>query len=250
MELLVLLIFIAVGCILFYFARRRNKMQASYIYIKQPLPSDFNTINTILIFDLHRVIFLRDFKKTFAVLLKPVNGLPFIFRFAKPKILKYALSLSRREGSDEEFLLFLTQYYPQLLAYKGQIKDLVSAYYPVKELITLIELLRKKGYSVHIASNIGATFLDGLTLQYPHIFSLFDVIKTVQNKQDGTPPVVKPNLAYFQEYIDQFNPNGKHMIFIDNNIKNLEACSQAGLIGIRFESSNQLEKILKNLTIL
>ena len=59
----------------------------------------------------------------------------------------------------------------------------------------------------------------------------------------------KPFDSIYNLTLERFNIKAEHAIFIDDNLRNIEAANNLGINGIRFESPEQLLKQLKTFNI-
>jgi 2-haloacid dehalogenase len=66
----------------------------------------------------------------------------------------------------------------------------------------------------------------------------------------GVEKMRKPHPSFYQILFDRYNVNPKHALFIDDNIKNIEAANSIGLTTIHFTSPQQLQTQLDRLGIL
>ena len=66
----------------------------------------------------------------------------------------------------------------------------------------------------------------------------------------GTEKTRKPFPVFYKILFDRYNVNPKDAIFIDDNLRNVEAGRELGLTGIHFKSPEALEKELQELKIL
>jgi 2-haloacid dehalogenase len=66
----------------------------------------------------------------------------------------------------------------------------------------------------------------------------------------GIEKMRKPHPEFYQILFDRYNVKPKHAVFIDDNIKNIEAADSIGLTTIHFKSPEQLQNELAHLGIL
>lgn len=57
----------------------------------------------------------------------------------------------------------------------------------------------------------------------------------------GEEKLIKPDKKLYHLLLDRYNLNAENTIFIDDNIKNIKAAKEIGMVAIHFESSGQLE---------
>ena len=63
----------------------------------------------------------------------------------------------------------------------------------------------------------------------------------------GEEKLIKPDKKLYHLLLDRYNLNVEKTIFIDDNIKNIKAAEEIGLIAIHFENSSQLEAKLQSI---
>jgi len=207
-----------------------------------------NHKNTIILLDLHGVVFEFDWPKIIDLFKKRTDKWWILIRFLRPELLLYAGSLLYNQGSWIEFINYLQKKYPQLMQYIPLIKDMFNQQKPIKPTIKIIKELKEQGYQIDIASNIGRVFFEHLQKVYPAIFSNFNQIKIISGH--GASLSKKPSLNFFREYIAAFNSHGKHIVFIDNHLPSVRTAQKLGMIGIHYETPDKLKKQLQNLDIL
>ncbi len=66
----------------------------------------------------------------------------------------------------------------------------------------------------------------------------------------GDEGIRKPEVAFFQILFDRYNVKPEDAVFIDDNLRNIEAARTLGIQSIRFTSPEELEKELETLQIL
>ena len=125
-------------------------------------------------------------------------------------------------------------------------------------MIPILIALKKAGYTLHVASNIGTDIYKKLKEQLEQsgdtIFAYFDhdthgmegktidyTISTIQ----------KPDIRYYQEYQDTYDPkHEKLIVFIDDKRINITPATMQGFVGIHFKNAEQLYNDLHMLGIL
>ncbi len=122
--------------------------------------------------------------------------------------------------------------------------DTSCKYTPMKNTIAIITMLKNLGYQHDLGSNVSYSTFQTFKNMYLDIFSSFTNFHIITI---NTPR--KPNIEYFIEYNKNYNKQQKHVIFIDNKLKNIKAAQKTGMIGIHFVSAQQLYKDLKKLGI-
>jgi len=128
------------------------------------------------------------------------------------------------------------------------INQLFSDLYPIEGTVDIIHELKEKGYSLHILSNIWPSSYAVLEKNFSALFSLFDTVQI--QIREGDNRIEKPTPAYFQHYLDQYNPKNKQIIFVDDKEKNIKAAQQHDIIGVKFENPKQLRNAFSQLNLL
>lgn len=195
--------------------------------------------NTIILFDLHQVLFSHNYTQMLIECIKNI----YLIRLLRPALIKKTINLLRRKGSGQELLVFIEQHYPHLAHTTAGIVAIANAQKLIPAMHTLVKELKTKGYEVHIASNIGETFFDDLYKRHTDFFALFDYIKIVTQQKNNV-LIRKPMPAFFTNYQKEANPQNKNVIFIDDNKKHLHAARAHGFTPVLFKSSQQVRKIV------
>lgn len=210
----------------------------------------YSPTNTIFFFDLHDVILKPDIPKRMKIALNnPLQGLKLGIRAQTNKNWRNGeqLQIELRQKGDKKLAKVVRQF---SAAYKVDI-----------EVFQILKQLKSKGYTICMASNIGAHNLDDL-LDESHprnkiksaecvtlrdVFALFDDLIFVDYENDDV--VSKPDPRYFTLLHDR-RGLAEHIMFIDDNKKNIAAAHACGIHGIRFTSAEKLSHDLKTLGIL
>jgi len=112
----------------------------------------------------------------------------------------------------------------------------------------IIRELKRQGYNLHIATNMGVIDLNYFTNECEDtkdLFALFDKKKAVDRNDN---PVAKPDHAYFEDAFANYSSGKKYRVFIDDTKRNVKAFKTVGgeyAKGIRFKSAEQLAQDLK-----
>lgn len=127
-------------------------------------------------------------------------------------------------------------------------QEMAAAYDPIAGMQELLEELHQRGYTQRIATNMSAQDYENLVKKHPQLFKYLDGGLTVDATQQ--PIIRKPLPEYFEHYDHSYNADhAKKIIFIDDNILNVNAAQAHGMIGILFKSTEQLRRDLKALGI-
>ncbi len=230
----------------------RNTMLALTCILSMQIAAHptFNPKNTTIFFDLHDVVLKVDKKERFKLALKNLGT-----------SLKLAFNKVSRKNcaNGEEYALLLKK---KGYAKEAKLVRKMSAAYKVnKDVLCIIKTLQAKGYTVNMASNIGAQHLEDLInpghikghekrkkrMKVRSAIESFDDLVFVDYETDRV--IAKPSRAYFELLRDNCGRD-KHAIFVDDSRTNVHAAQRSGLHGIRFTSAKQLKKDLQKFGIL
>lgn len=197
--------------------------------------------NTIIVFDIHGVLFKPDYVQIINAFLRS----PYKYR-----CMRYALypstwadysQLVHEQLIMERFFAYFIDKYPELQPCLSLLVTIANAQKPIDSIIALAEQLYRAGYTLHIISNIGEPLGKDLQRKFPGIFKYFSVIKTPTLKNKFKK---KSHVLFFQEYLQEHNHLGKQVILIDDNEQNIQIARKVGIHGIFFLNERQLKKEL------
>lgn len=221
-------------------------------------------------FDIHKVLVQKNTKSILQTILKSPHKWQLLGILINPRLIAglagmvYQAMVNNmpwaphkyKELTAEELICIVREYgNEELLALTIQIVNTQHVDPEVKEIVTA---LKEQGYPLRIASNIGKDiyikFKQQLEDSNANIFALFEQDehgmegKTIDYRVS---PVQKPDLSFFQEFLDAYDPEGKKLfIFIDDKLVNVKAASQKGFVGIHFKNAAQLKNDLHELGVL
>ncbi len=134
----------------------------------------------------------------------------------------------------------------------------VNAQRPDPDVETILKELKQRGYTLHIASNIGTQIFiklkEQLTVLGQNIFVYFD--KDAEGMEGKTVDccknrVEKPDPEYYKQYLDLYDPDrSKLIIFVDDKLVNILPAVAQGFLGIHFKNPAQFRHDLMSLGIL
>jgi len=195
--------------------------------------------NIIITFDLHEVIFTFDYKKVATILWNTPHKwklfttlfhLPFIWNLVK---------MVWNDATDEAFYKLFEQRRPILLPL---VIKMTNAQKIIPGMETIVKELADQGYTLHILSNIGPRRFKQLSQDFPQVIGNFKTAKIVQPHSN---PTKKPAVEFFQDYLKNYIKPGQHVIFIDDNKKNIQSARSLGITAIPFKSAAQLRNELE-----
>lgn len=230
---------------LFFLVKKTIKACAIY---NQPtaLPQKPNPENTIIVFDIHGVLFHHHYAsmlKQFARTGLFFKVIPHLFNV---HLIKTALRLVYTNAVPEAYMVGLATQFPYLKPYSSVSITIANTQIPQFSVWNIVRNLKKQGYTLHILSNIGPITFEDLRSKYPEIFSEFDAVKvaSAQENYQG-----KPHPVIFKKYFAQHNSADKQVIFIDDKPKNIKASLQYNMAPIFFCCSTHLQQKLNLLGI-
>jgi FMN phosphatase YigB (HAD superfamily) len=217
----------------------------------------YNPNTAIIAWDFHDVLVHKNWWAMLQRIGKILNESKNRWQLVKviPSILFDAYKIKDNCSSAEELIAAFLNKYPVLAPHKKELLMVINQHEPNNESVKILRQLKKEGYRNFLASNIGKTSLKIMQQLFPRIFKQFDgdYIPQTESTLGYQSLIAKPCIEYYQEFRDYLKTKGidkqTAIIFIDDNIKNIEAANNSGLniIGILFTSPEQLNTDLNNL---
>ncbi len=129
---------------------------------------------------------------------------------------------------------------------------IANAQHPLPTMDSLVHELASHNYEQYIASNIGPTAFIQLIdpKRYPALVPLFTHLNVpaaqITQIEDGS-YLKKPNPRYFTDLLQRhtLDPSIQHIIFIDDNKKNVSVARSLGFDAIHFKHPHQLRTQLR-----
>jgi HAD superfamily hydrolase (TIGR01509 family) len=202
------------------------------------------TKNTIFAFDLHGVVFKLCPIKVTMQLLKCPYKLKLLSIIFYPKLFFKTWQELRRGAIAEELLYKLAKDFPQFEKLLPTGFNVINSQKPIIGTVEIIKNLKRKGYKVHVLSNIGENSMKMMQEMFPDIFKHFDALMA-SNALDNY--IKKPDSRAYEKYINIFNLNREDVIFIDDRQKNIKAALNVNIPSLLYKNSFQLNKTLTNL---
>ncbi len=196
-----------------------------------------NQKTTVFAFDLHGVVFKRDYPQMVKILWKTPHKFKLFIALCNPLFWFDALKLLYNNGVAEQFIVSLAQQHQRLLPFVPLGITIANTQKPVPAVVNLLKKLKSNGYQLHIFSNIGALCLTDLQPHHSEIFALFSSI-TIPSQENGY--IRKPSNQAFANFFTNSGATPHNVIFIDDSRSNIRAAQQHGITGIYFKSAQQL----------
>lgn len=221
-------------------------------------------------FDIHKVLVQKSTKSIMQTIFNSPYKWQLFTAFTTPRLLVGLAGMAwqailntapwapqkYKELTAEELICIVRAYgNKELLTLVIQIVNTQQVDPEVKDIV--IEL-KNLGYPLRIASNIGKEIYLQLKQQLQdsnsNIFAYFDQDETGMEGKTidyRVSPIQKPDLKFFQEFLDAYNPERKKLIiFVDDKAVNVKAATQLGFVGIHFKNAAQLAADLRQLDVL
>lgn len=210
-----------------------------------------HTKPTIILWDVHEVLFTRNiFHWAYLFLVYPkkwrvIRSLDLHIMKLCMRYMLHVLRIKRAELSSEELISYAMQQKKYELA---EIAIRIGCdYAPVPGVFPLIQKMHARGYTLHIASNLGKAVYESFKTIYPELFHYFTVVQIAY--WEGPRIIKKPNPAFFQQYLTAHAIDPTTVLFIDDKQYNIDAAATVGIRGIHFKNVKQLIRELKKHSI-
>lgn len=223
------------------------------VYLKACAISNYNIdealpltpTNAVVVFDLHRVLFHHNYKRMLTTFFKSPLKWRFLGALLNPCLLWDMIKLLYRRPIPESFFVHLSHNYEHIRDIMPLLIDIANQQIRNEKTIAMVKSLKRQGFELAILSNIGQRIFDALEPKHRDLFSLFD---TVIVATEETQYASKPNPKIYQRLHDELN-HDKHVIFIDDQEKNICGGLPFGIIGIVYKNPEQLKRQFKKLGI-
>lgn len=219
------------------YRRNRNNIKRAY-------PFDPN--KTIILFDLHGVIFRHNYKKMLQTFWKSPLKWSFLYNLLNPYLLCDIAKLLRHRPVPESFFVHLARHYKQFQTAFPLFVQIANCQIVNRPMVSLIKKLKSTGYEIALLSNIGERIFIDLESQHHDIFHLFDHIMVCTPE---TQYVSKPSPQIYERFMREANQQNKHIVMIDDKKKNLYGAAPFGIVGLRFKNYYRLINQLNRLGI-
>ncbi len=135
------------------------------------------------------------------------------------------------------------QHKTEIEAYYGRWEEMLNG--PIEGTVGIFRKLKESGtYKFYALTNWSAELFP-IALREFEFLNWFDGIVV-----SGDEGIRKPHPDFFQILFDRYKVNPANAVFIDDNLRNVEAARKLGIQSIRFTSAEELEKELKELNVL
>lgn len=129
----------------------------------------------------------------------------------------------------------------EIRVYQSRWHEMVTCQVPGME--ELLKDLKAKGYPIY-----GLTNWSDETMQDE--FKRWNIFRLVDDMVvSGREKLLKPDPAIYQCMLSRFKIKPEETVFIDDNLKNVEAAKALGIHAIRFENADNLRRQLTDLQV-
>ena len=135
------------------------------------------------------------------------------------------------------------QHKTEIEAYYGRWEEMLDG--AIEGSVEIFKKLRATGKYKFYALTNWSSELFPIALRQFDFLNWFDGIVV-----SGDEGIRKPEAAFFQILFDRYQVNPADAVFIDDNLRNVEAARELSIQSIRFTSAEELEKALKALNVL
>ena len=124
--------------------------------------------------------------------------------------------------------------------YYGRWTDMLNG--PINETVEIFRQLKESGkYKLYALTNWQAGLFDIALVRY-NFLHWFD-----GRVVSGEEKMRKPFLEFYQLLLNRYNVKPEQALFIDDNLRNIEAAQQLGINSIQFKSPSQLREDMNNI---
>lgn len=113
----------------------------------------------------------------------------------------------------------------------------------IPETVSILYKLKEK-YNIYGLSNWSAETFPIVYKRYQFFNEFKGIVLSGEEK------MIKPDKKIFQLLLDRYKLKAENSVFIDDNIKNIQAAEELGLQTIFYENSSKLEEKLKSMNVL
>jgi FMN phosphatase YigB (HAD superfamily) len=235
---MLLLLFLPVFCIIAYTIHQT-------CLLASPHPTSIDPTNTIIIFDIHGVLLMHDYRCMLDVFWQSTHKWVLLKTICDPRFLYHILKFSWRRTLAEAFFLYFAKNSAERADAWKLCIDIFNCQRVNWPMVKLAHRLKDHGYQLGILSNISEDAFVDLEARFASIFALFDPIITASAYNNF---VTKPNPQVYQHLLQEL---GKHevVMFIDDRQKNICGSLPFGIIALRFTDIHRLKEQLAALGV-
>jgi FMN phosphatase YigB (HAD superfamily) len=215
-----------------------------------PLRQPINPNTILCAFDLHSVLFHRDWRGILNYLIRMPRKLSLLCFVFNPFFWISIWRIWNKTSVGDEIYEKLVEKYPALQKFQSDFIALENMQNPDNGVLEILRTLKAHGYHLYILSNIGERAFIELAKKFPDLLHLFDHLYLPQKSNNYRQKPHKGFYEDFKAFVDKKGDGGKSMVFIDDRIKNVDAAVRVGISAIHFRTADRLKDELKRLSIL
>ena len=213
------------------------------------LAADVTPENTVIVFDLHNVVFKQQTRKIVLSCLRLLSK--GTWRYTLNPSLWYKVYRFRTNSQVAEDIFHkVTAHYPGLAHFRSDFIRLTNTQKPIRGVVDLLIQLKERGYKLYVLSNIGRDTFSELCLKYPDVSSCFDGAFTACAENNYAHKPHKDFYEQFKQYLKEQGQGHKQILFVDDLKRNLAAAAHCNIAGVHYKSSKKLYSTFRNLHIL
>ena len=143
----------------------------------------------------------------------------------------------------EELIVKHPEWEPEIKAYYGRWLEMLGG--AIHETVEIFRQLKESGkYKLYALTNWSSEL-------FPHALERFVFLKWFDGiVVSGEEKLRKPFPGFYQLLLDRYDLSASEVLFIDDNLRNVNAAKDVGMAGVFFESPAQLMQELKEKNIL
>src|SRR5688572_18730463 len=143
----------------------------------------------------------------------------------------------------EELLVKHPEWSEYIEAYYGKWKDMLGG--AIHETVEIFRELKQTGkYKLYALTNWSAEL-------FPYALEMYEFLHWFDGRVvSGEEKMRKPYPEFYHVLLNRFNVKAEEALFIDDNLRNIEAAEKIGITSIHFTSPQQLKEELERLNLL
>lgn len=215
-----------------------------------PLHQPIDPDTLLCAFDLHRVIFHRDWLGILNYLIRMPRKLTLLCFAFNPFFWFSIWRIWNKTSVGDEIYEKIVEKYPSLSRFQADFIALENMQNPDSGVLEILRTLKAHGYALYILSNIGERAFIELAKKFPDLLHLFDHLYLPQKSNNYLQKPHKGFYEDFKSFVEKKGDGDKSILFIDDRIKNVEAAARVGISAIHFKTADRLKAELSRLSIL
>lgn len=203
--------------------------------------------NSIIAFDLHKVLLGQSFPRVIGKLV--LRNPKLLLYLLNPTFFKRIISLTQevRDATKgvtlEKMFNTIAQEYPEPFGSLGNdFIEILNQEPLYTDTVTIAQKLKDQGYKLFLLSNIDLQTWQHLIIKQPVLQELFAENVFIPDAKFNY--IKKPAPEFYQKFKDYLAEKGltdKAVLFIDDSTQNISVAQNAGITGIVFTTAQDLE---------